>query len=140
MPAEELPHWIETWRPDPSWRDQQAFNHDDLGLLFACVEHRAWVSAIEHALELQNPPPPLDHNKCRFSLWLAGEGRLRHGGQPALYQVETLHRQVHELAAELLAMQADGQGVEAKARLHELYQLRDSMLELLTDLAETINH
>ncbi len=140
MPAEELPHWIETWRPDPSWRDQQAFNHDDLGLLFACVEHRAWVSAIEHALELQNPPPPLDHNKCRFSLWLASEGRLRHGGQPALNQVETLHRQVHELAAELLAMQADGQGVEAKARLHELYQLRDSMLELLTDLAETIHH
>ena len=134
MPAQHLPDWVAGWRPDPAWAGLSAVSRDDLPLLFAGVEHRAWMAGIESCLK-RDPelPPPLDQHQCRFGVWLDAEGRTRYGAQSAFQAIEALHRRVHALAIELLDLQARGR--KPLARLGELHGLRDALLERLQTLS-----
>ena len=38
MPADQLPKWAATWRPDTAWVNQSSIKHDDLPLFYAGVE------------------------------------------------------------------------------------------------------
>ena len=134
MPAHELVAWSDAWRSDPAWLNQASVSRDDLPLLFAVVEHRAWVRAIEAHLkgEAEIPPSP-GHQQCRFGHWLYAEGMSRHGAHPAFQAIETVHRQAHALVTDLLQIAKD-HPPQALARLNELHDLRDALLELLQRL------
>jgi diguanylate cyclase (GGDEF)-like protein/PAS domain S-box-containing protein len=135
MPADELPGWFATWRPDVSWRDVSAVSRDDLPVLFARVEHIAWVAALENHLKDQRAAPPsLDHRQCRFGMWLYGELLAGRRSLPVLQAIEPLHEAVHALAVALLQLKAQGRTPEALARLGELHALRDALLALLNTL------
>lgn len=129
MPPAELPDWVAAWRPDPAWLDQAPVSRDDLPLLFAAVEHRAWVRAVEAYVSGERTvPPPLDHHECRFGCWLMGDGAARYGGRTAFPRVEALHREVHVLVAGLLELCLEGRREEALGRIERLHALRDSLL------------
>ncbi len=137
MPAQELLDWSVGWRPNAAWIGLTAMSRDDLPLLFASVEHRAWITAIENYLKGElEIPPPLDHHACRFGTWLDTKGQARHGAHPAFVAIKPLHQQVHALAAELLKLQAQGRKQEARARLDEIHGLRGALLEHLRTLAQ----
>ncbi|MEX8518429.1 MAG: EAL domain-containing protein [Leptothrix sp. (in: b-proteobacteria)] len=137
MPAADVPSWAATWRPDPIWIDRPSLSRKDLPLLFASVEHRAWIAAVLGYLRLErNSPPPLAHDQCRFGMWLQAEGLARHGEQPVFVAIDMLHRQVHALATELCELRATGQVAQARLRLHELHGLRDHLLEQLKMLLQ----
>jgi EAL domain-containing protein (putative c-di-GMP-specific phosphodiesterase class I) len=136
MPAREFAGWSATWRPDAAWINCRQVNHDDLPLVFARVEHRAWIAAIDAFLKGEREvPPPLDH-RCHLGRWLDAESLARPGAQPVLKIIELLHRQVHALAAELCELQARGRNREALARLGELHRLRDTLYEQMKALVQ----
>jgi hypothetical protein len=128
MPAGDLPGWLARWRPDPAWAGLRPVNRDDLPLLLAGVEHRAWIAAISDHLHGAYAPPPVDPGQCHFGTWLAGDGPARHGARAALQVCVPLHRQLHALAAELCDLQARGQTAKALLGLVELHRLRDDLL------------
>jgi hypothetical protein len=133
MPASQLPDWEASWRPDPAWANLASISRADLPLLFASVEHRAWIITMEKYLKGEREaPPPLNIHQCRFGQWLTTVGLARFGVQPNFQAIELLHRQVHALAAELCELHAQGRNQEALARLGELHGLRDALLEQLT--------
>ena len=135
MPTHQLPSWALAWRTDPAWQCQAEVSREDWPLLFAGVEHRAWIAAVSAVLAGQRgAPPALDQHQCHFGQWLDGAGRSRHDTQPALQDIETLHRQMHELAATLLGLAASGPPAQALARLDELLALRDALLGRLQAL------
>ncbi len=138
MPAAEIPGWVESWRPDPEWKGRGAVSRENLPLLFACTEHRAWVVNLEKFLrEERNAPPPLDVHQCRFGMWLDGEGQKmhgEHGASASLLAIEKLHEQLHALATTLCQMRQQGNSDEALERLHELHALRDALLQQLMRL------
>jgi diguanylate cyclase (GGDEF)-like protein/PAS domain S-box-containing protein len=137
MPAHELPAWAASWRPDPAWVNCRPVSRDDLPLLFASIEHRAWIAAIEDFLKGErDAPPPLDHQQCRFGMWLEAQILARHGAHPAFLAIQTLHRRGHILAAELLKLSSGGGNSEAQNRLGELHALRDTLLEQLKALIQ----
>ena len=136
MPAAEFPAWLAAWRPDPRWADRAVVRHDNLPILFAGVQHRAWVMAIEAFLNGTRDALSLDHHVCRFGAWLVAERLVGCGILPALLVIDTLHQQVHELAAELVELHNQGRKPEAWARLGELHALRDRLLEALTGLLQ----
>ncbi|MDP2804941.1 MAG: EAL domain-containing protein, partial [Gallionellaceae bacterium] len=141
MPAHELPAWAATWRPDSSWVDLYRISRDDFALLFAGVEHRAWIVAIERFLKDEGKMlPPLDQHECRFGKWLNIEGILRHQTHPDFQPIFELHQQVHELATELLKLHLHEQKEQALARLPELFTLRDALLEQLKKLLLRKDH
>jgi diguanylate cyclase (GGDEF)-like protein len=136
MPADALPSWSINWRPDDSWDKHHAVSRDDLPLLFAGVEHRAWIVAMENHLKgMRDAPPTLAHDKCRFGQWLMAEGTARHGGQTAFRAIELLHLKVHSLVAEMLVLHTHDRTADALAQLDELFSLRDALLEQLKILA-----
>ena len=111
-------------------------SRDDLPLLFASVEHRAWIVGIENRLsEASDATPQMDHHQCRFGLWLdKKESHARYGMQPAFKLIELLHPQVHTLALFLLELKAQNQTADALSGLRELHRLRDTLILHLKSL------
>jgi diguanylate cyclase (GGDEF)-like protein/PAS domain S-box-containing protein len=137
MPAHEVPEWLAAWRPAPAWADQHPIHRDDFPLLFAGIEHRAWIATVENHLRGgSEAPPPTDYSHCRFGEWLAGEGYARYGTQPAFEVIEPLHREIHELATELSDVHARGRTQESLTRLAELLGMSDALLGQLPALAQ----
>jgi diguanylate cyclase (GGDEF)-like protein len=139
MPADQLPQWATTWRVDPSWHDIHSVSRNDLPLLFACVEHRAWIAAVEACLKGEREiPPPMNSHHCRFGIWLDEKNLKRPDAQPAFQVIERLHRQIHALAKNLLSLKARGQNLAALDSIAELHSLSDKLLEQLKKLTDEI--
>ena len=143
MPAHALPAWAAAWRTDPAWKDRACIDRNDLPVLYAAVEHRAWIAAIEKHLNsaregVSSASPPLDQHQCRFGQWLDGNARSRHAEHGVFVAIETLHQDVHAKGAALLALVAHGRYDEAQEVLNELQSLRDALLDQLWLLAQAI--
>jgi diguanylate cyclase (GGDEF)-like protein/PAS domain S-box-containing protein len=128
MPAGDIQGWLSGWRPDVRWARVKSLAQSELPILFAGVEHRAWVKTVEAVLRGdEKTPPPLVTHECRFGAWLAAEA-AEQGLRPELKAVEALHDQIHVLATELLDLHGRRRVEEAMARLGELHRLRDELL------------
>ncbi len=135
MPAHEMPAWAASWKPDATWLDKAPVSRDDLPILFAGVEHRAWITALETFLKGEREiPPSMDAHHCRFGQWLDTDGLSRHKTQPAFKTITSLHQQIHTLSATLLALHAQGKFNEIPTLIGELHALRDELLAQLKSL------
>jgi len=136
MPAQAVPGWLATWRPDPSWLCQTPISRDDLPILFASVEHRVWVSKVESFVRgAGEAPPPMHHEQCRVGQWMANElDLLPAEKRVALKALGPLHVDIHVQANELVRLAQAGESGAAIAGLAELHRLRDSLLSRLSEL------
>jgi diguanylate cyclase (GGDEF)-like protein/PAS domain S-box-containing protein len=135
MPAQDLPNWTSAWKPDAAWVEQAAVSRDDMALVYAAVDHRAWILALtSHIKGERELPPQLNHHHCRFGKWLDAERLDPHGSKSAYKNIEIVHLQVHALAEELLELKNSGHNSEALERMTELYTLRDDLLKKLKHL------
>jgi diguanylate cyclase (GGDEF)-like protein/PAS domain S-box-containing protein len=135
MAADKLHDWVKTWRPYSSWPGQRTVSREDLPLLFAGVELRAWTRNVEESLKDREVlPPPLDSSECGLGHWLTTEGKARYGGSAGFHDIKSLHNQMHAFARELLAEKAQGEVAEVAARLAALHKLRDRLLQKLQAL------
>ena len=135
MPAGELPGWVASWRPDPRWAEVPPVHSGNRTLLYACVEHRAWIAAFDAFLQgKRHGPPALDQRQCRFGAWIDTESQAGRGQHPAYQTADATHRKFHALAAEIVAAQALGRNSEGIGRLGELHSLGEELLEQLDTL------
>jgi EAL domain-containing protein (putative c-di-GMP-specific phosphodiesterase class I) len=140
MPVTEVDEWLRTWRPDPTWSaiDGVRWPRDDLPLVIAESNHRAWVETVANYVnDATTELPELDSTQCRFGQWYAGNGRRRYGIFKEYAAIAPLHDQVHVLGGELIDLVDAGRSEEARARLAELFALRDELLNLLQQLMTT---
>jgi len=130
LAADQVPAWLANWQCPPAWANYQLMSQEDLSVLTATAEHRAWIMAAEHYIKGERAaPPPLELHHCRFGHWLDAERLAGKGAQPGLTIIDTLHRQVHALVDELCKLRTDGRAAESVARLGELFSMRDALLE-----------
>ncbi|MGO8933666.1 MAG: PAS domain S-box protein [Terracidiphilus sp.] len=136
MPAREFRSWAAAWRPDPRWCEVPVVRAENAPVLSATVEHRAWLGALEAYLQGKRAiPPPLDASQCRVGAWLNGQKRSAHGTNSPIQAIENLHRQLHDLAAEILASQTEDSNPAGLARLRQLHYLQDKCLKRLKTFA-----
>ncbi len=136
MPAHEFRAWAAAWRPDPHWGDVPVVRAENSPVLYASVEHRAWLGAFEAYLQGKRAvPPPLDASQCRVGAWLNGQKQSARGTNSAIQAIETLHRQLHDLAEEIFASHAEGSNSAGLARLRHLHYLQDKCLKRLETFA-----
>jgi EAL domain-containing protein (putative c-di-GMP-specific phosphodiesterase class I) len=129
MPGSDFLAWTSSWQVDALWTAQRVVKRVDLPLLFAGVEHRAWITGMELYLRGERAaPPPMDLLQCRFGHWIESEGRARYGSKPAFHRIEDLHRQVHAQAARQMELLARAEGAQALAQMAALFLLRDALL------------
>jgi EAL domain-containing protein (putative c-di-GMP-specific phosphodiesterase class I) len=137
MPAAELPNWSTDWRAEAEWLNLPVASREDLPLLNAAVEHRAWIKAAGDFIKgEQGALRPPDIFQCRFGVWLDSLGQERYGSLPAFVAVKTLHQQVHDLLLSLCKLNNGA----ALAKLDELHELRDALLAQLSRLMREIWH
>jgi diguanylate cyclase (GGDEF)-like protein len=139
MPVHEVKEWMADWQPYPSWQYTKRCNRDDLPVLFAQVEHRAWVANVAKYIQSTGTGtvlPQLDHTQCRFGKWLNMDVCLTHRGNPILDELVQLHMRVHRLARGIIELKQQGESEQAVARLDDLYGLRDKLCGLLIRLIE----
>ena len=138
MPASTMPGWAAQWRPDPAWHNVPWLSREELPLLFARVEHRAWLKAMEHHLKGErDTPPQLDHRQCHFGQWLAKEGLVRHGTHALFATIDTLHQQAHAMASAVHKLHIGGEGAAARERMDVLHGISETLLDTLTGLRLT---
>jgi diguanylate cyclase (GGDEF)-like protein/PAS domain S-box-containing protein len=139
MPGSELPVWTADWRPDPRWANVSPVAPANFPLLYASVEHRAWVTAIEGFLNGHRQiSPTMDQHQCRFGSWLDAEAAAGRGERPGFHAIDSLHQRIHERGNELVALRSDDRGAEALTGLGELGSLRDSLLERLQYFVQSL--
>ena len=132
MPAGELQAWAAVWRADPRWVEVPTVHPSNRAVLFAMVEHRAWYGHFLSYLQGTRPtPPPLDADPCSLSAWLDAQ-RLSAGGMSSsLVAIETIHQQLHALAAEIYSAHAGGRKQDGLGLLRQLRYLHERCLKRL---------
>lgn len=135
MPAHEFPEWLTTWSPFESWQHQRQVSRDDLSLLTASIEHRAWVSCVEGSiLNKVSNFPVLDHTKCRFAAWVAGDGYKNYRHLDAYNEIVKLHEHIHIFVKTLDHKCRQGEYEQAVDGLPELRKQTQRLLCLLNGL------
>ncbi|MEW8218556.1 MAG: bacteriohemerythrin [Candidatus Thiodiazotropha taylori] len=137
MPSEEVLQWLSDWQPDQLWSETVRLSRDDQPLLFAAVEHRAWIAhLLQYAQGEKLAPPVLDRHQCRFGQWLDGQANTRLADSPMLQKIISIHESIHDSAEQLVNQKI---GVEVKDFLSEIETFeshRDELLLLLNELME----
>lgn len=132
MPGANLATWAAWWKPDPKWAAAKTLNPADRPLLYASVEHRAWVASIQEFVKGHfHAVPILEEHLCRFGAWLDGETAAGRGARAEFRQIVDLHHRLHASALEVVARKTHGDDAAAHAALAELRELRDELLKQL---------
>lgn len=131
MPAAAVPGWVRQWRPDSRWYQRPNRHPSDLPVLFAGVEHRAWVRAIDAAIAHAQDCPELDVQSCRLGMWLTNVGQTRRAQDSRLQAIHRLHEQIHTHARTILECQQAGRASCVQHHLQALHHVRDALLEQL---------
>ncbi|MDR3727188.1 MAG: PAS domain S-box protein [Terracidiphilus sp.] len=138
MPVEKFSGWVAEWRPDPRWERAPAVNQEGRPVLYAGVEHRAWVAAIDAYLKGERHiAPMLDSHACRFCGWLESEEAAGRGWLPELQAIKSIHQKSHALAVALLKRKTqkwDAEGVAGLGELHVLQAVLLQQLEILMQI------
>ncbi len=137
MPADALPAWIAGWRPAPVWSTAKALSQERLPIIYAQVEQRAAVKAVEaHLRGIYDGARSPGEHQAWFAHWRDGaKASGRWTELCGIEAIDSLKRQIHQLARELVELHAMGRGAEALARLPELHALRENLLGKLNALA-----
>jgi hypothetical protein len=100
--------------------------------LFARVEQRHWIASIDSFLKDERDLPiELDYEQSYFGMWINAVYQVNLSTQPTLDIINFLHQQIQALCTELSKLHDSNRKSEALARLDELHDLRDALLEEL---------
>ena len=139
MPADALPSWVATWRPEPSWgaRRNVCATRDDLPLMYAEVDLRHWVKSIESRVATAKSISSAgDLCEYRFGNWYDGDGRNQYGRSNEFAAIGPLHEAVHSLGNDIIMLCADGHIEQARNLLDRLHALRLELAQHLHALLE----
>jgi diguanylate cyclase (GGDEF)-like protein len=135
MPAKDLPGWADLWQADPLWRDVAVVSRQDMPLLFAGAEHRAWVQALEAYLQGNGDNrAQMDSAQCHVGQWLGGKVVLPGTDPQTLRRLIVQHESIHDFGKHLCAMHQQQQAHAALQQLPQLRQMRDELLRLFESL------
>jgi diguanylate cyclase (GGDEF)-like protein len=137
MPAEQVPQWVQRWRPDPSWAGVRAVERSEQAVLVAQVEHHAWILAVRRGLfEERKAKVEPDPHACQFGQWLEGLSSGERWSAQAVQDIRQSHAQAHELVQALYELAERGEVGCAQARWPEVMALHDRLQRLLQGLLE----
>lgn len=128
MAADELPNWVATWWQRSGWSNLPLASNEDTTRLMAGVELRAWIKAMDSYLEGERTTQPI---LSHFAQWLMGGDLEQYAGQSSFAAVSELYAQLHTLTSELCDLHVEGRDAQVQARLGDLHDLQETMLERL---------
>jgi diguanylate cyclase (GGDEF)-like protein/PAS domain S-box-containing protein len=140
MPATELLDWMKNWRPHPQWANVSPVDQANWPVLYASVEHRAWINAVEGYVNgVLIEAPTMDHHHCRFGSWLDAEAWAGRGDNDDFQAIDASHQRLHGFANGMLKLtNHDRERAEAQAGLRDLQALRDDMFDKVQSFVQSL--
>ncbi|MEW8384769.1 MAG: EAL domain-containing protein, partial [Candidatus Thiodiazotropha taylori] len=136
MPADQIPVWMAEWQPKPSWVAAQKVDRNAVPILFAMVDHRAWIQQIRSHLNDEQATPPLDVHQCNLGSWLDAERAKKGVDTSAFKEITQLHESIHRKATELIDLKSTAGKSQAMARFEEIQPLHQALIASLKRLIQ----
>ncbi|MEW8429946.1 MAG: EAL domain-containing protein, partial [gamma proteobacterium symbiont of Ctena orbiculata] len=136
MPAVQIPAWMAKWQPKPTWVEAQKADRDTVSILFAMVEHRAWIRQLRCHLNDEQAAPPLDVHQCNLGIWLDAQVAKNSADAPAFAEIAALHDSIHRKATELVDLKLHEGKSRAMARIEEIQPQHQALIAALRRLIE----
>nr|BCX00914.1 MAG: hypothetical protein KatS3mg041_0960 [Bacteroidota bacterium] len=118
------------------------WNFDALLITIAKADHVIWVQRVNDALlgkiSIQGSELT-DHRSCRLGKWYYSRGMELLGHHPAFRAFEALHAEVHRTGREIVDAINRGNHEEALQKARRLNELREEVLERLTQLRHLLD-
>lgn len=144
MPAERFPAWCTGFVPDPLWKlsSSPGYSRDYFNLLLAEANHHYWINqAITSSKDTHGDAGMdelLDHRQCPFGQWYYRGGIRRFRDVSEFRALETVHRNMHQIAARLSEHYRTGNQFKAAADEAEFLMRQNEMTGLLRRLREML--
>ncbi|QPP50907.1 MULTISPECIES: EAL domain-containing protein [unclassified Halomonas] len=132
MPAKAVPAWLESWRPDPTWRHRQRAQPEELQAIYAMVDHRACAAGLLHYLKGERAEPPAAScRKSRLEQWLSALDELSVKGGEHTARIAALCAVYDRLAEEALTLKGHRDDEEVKRHARQMEGVSEELLGLL---------
>ena len=136
MPAEAVSAWAKQWSAPDAWKQTDRLQPQDIELLYAASEHRAWLDGLEVFLRGESSAPPeTDAHRCRFGQWLDRKN-ARTGEADPLSAIAELHEVLHSHGEDVISRHIAG---DKNASDEALTSLQKCSMALLTSLQDIAN-
>ena len=132
MEASAILEWMESWKAPTEWTTQQIFTKNNIPIVYAIVEHRAWIKRVCDFLTHQNQKAPLvGIEQCNFGKWLHGIGSEILSDQTMHSAIVAQHKEIHRLAKILIEEHINGEMESIKDGIKQLESMRDDIAKKL---------
>lgn len=129
MAADEILSWVGEWKMDKVWQETQHIDSDDYSLLFALVDHNAWINTILHQNDISGRQKiDLDINGCAFGKWFDGDGQ-KYFDQEKRSVMDLLHKKIHHIAYDLLHLSSHSDEMKIIQKRKELQGYSHELLQ-----------
>lgn len=131
MPAEQVLAWVMSWQAPAHWSHIRPLNRDEFPLLYAGLEHKAWINEViallQHAHNNETWPV-LDVTTSHLANWLNSQPKI---AAARLARQQQLYQQTQQLVAELEQQYKAGHHPDLMEQLDTLCELRRQLLDEL---------
>ncbi|MFQ3786844.1 EAL domain-containing protein [Halomonas sp. A29] len=132
MPADSIPGWLGSWRPDPSWRQRQRARPEELQAIYAMVDHRACAAGLLRYLKGERAEPPAAScRKSRLEQWLSGLHGVPAKRGEHTARIAALYHAYDRLAEEALELKTHENGEQVEQYAHRVEGVSEELLGLL---------
>ncbi|WP_084668995.1 CZB domain-containing protein [Spirulina major] len=101
----------------------------------AKTKHAMWGLQLSTYIGSDNATPPAScltsYRQCKLGTWLYSDGLSSYGHFPKMRDLERVHRQLHEMAQEIVTLKQHNQVAAAQQKLIEMQTVSNEILHLL---------
>jgi diguanylate cyclase (GGDEF)-like protein/PAS domain S-box-containing protein len=132
MPEKELLPWLISWQQPIEWLGITAIEKEEISLLYAIVEHKAWIQAIKIHLQDKNSKlPKVDSQHCYFSRRFSKYTQSNNYYSGNYQLIEQLHTQLHDICNQALTNKLNQQDTHAIEMIPEINLCSDKLVNEL---------
>ena len=125
---------MQEWKADPKWLGLSPISRDNLPILYAIVEHTAWVyNLISYIEGICSSIPEQDHHECRFGQWLYSLGPDHYKESTEFELIKKIHQEIH-LKSKTIIQAKDASSDNLENEILELREIHKSLVNLLDKL------
>lgn len=114
----------------------------DLDFTKARLQHHSWRLRLRRYLEddeVINRAEAVSPYECALGKWLYSEGLRKYENQPEMAKLESVHAQMHNVVARVVALKESGDGVEARREYQHILPLSRTVVSLLNSLEKNMD-
>lgn len=137
MPAENIINWVKQYKPNKEWTEVLSISIDEMPLLYALVEHKAWRNDIfSYLKDMRKIPPILSYKECRLGSLIYEEGKKEYGKHPAFEKFEKLHHTLHDVASVIIEKYENNTLEDVQTSIKEIDKLSKNMIKIFQQIED----